>query len=154
MSFLSGSVVNNSAANTGDIVPSLCWEDPLRKELETHSSILAWKIPWREEPVRLQAIRPAKSWTWLKWLSTWLLITHAGAWTFISPRSTVGISKINPSPRPASKTKQHYVHARDLLDYCKNPFILSLYFPTPSHFPHEIQGDFISTHIRSHSFLF
>ena len=41
MSFLSGSVVKNSAANTGDMVPSLCWEDPLRKELETHSSILA-----------------------------------------------------------------------------------------------------------------
>lgn len=37
----------------------------------------------------------------------------------------VGISKINPSPRPDSKTKEHYVHARDLLDYCKN-----LLFPT------------------------
>ena len=28
----------------------LCWEDSLEKEMETHSSILAWKIPWTEEP--------------------------------------------------------------------------------------------------------
>ena len=30
--------------------PSLGWEDPLEKEMATHSSILAWKIPWLEEP--------------------------------------------------------------------------------------------------------
>ena len=28
----------------------LCWEDPLEKEIATHSSILAWRIPWTEEP--------------------------------------------------------------------------------------------------------
>ena len=37
-------------------VPSLGWEDPLEKEMATHSSVLAWKIPWREEPGRLQFI--------------------------------------------------------------------------------------------------
>ena len=37
-------------------VPSLCWEDPLAKEIATHSSTLAWKIPWMEEPDRLQSI--------------------------------------------------------------------------------------------------
>ena len=37
-------------------VPSLGWEDPLEKEMATHSSILAWRIPWREEPGRLQSI--------------------------------------------------------------------------------------------------
>ena len=31
-------------------VRSLDWEDPLEKEMATHSSILAWKIPWTEEP--------------------------------------------------------------------------------------------------------
>ena len=31
-------------------VRSLSWEDPLEKEMATHSSILAWKIPWTEEP--------------------------------------------------------------------------------------------------------
>ena len=30
-------------------VPSLVWEDPLEKEMATHSSILAWRIPWTEE---------------------------------------------------------------------------------------------------------
>ena len=33
---------------------SLSWEDPLEKEMATHSSTLAWKIPWTEEPCRLQ----------------------------------------------------------------------------------------------------
>ena len=33
---------------------SLSWEDLLEKEMATHSSILAWKIPWTEEPGRLQ----------------------------------------------------------------------------------------------------
>ena len=32
---------------------SLGWEDPLEKEMATHSSILAWRIPWTEEPGRL-----------------------------------------------------------------------------------------------------
>ena len=36
-------------------VQSLHWEDPLEKEMATHSSIPAWKIPGREEPVRLQS---------------------------------------------------------------------------------------------------
>ena len=38
-------------------VQSLGWEDPLEKEMATHSSILAWKIPWMEEPGRLQSIQ-------------------------------------------------------------------------------------------------
>ena len=38
-------------------VQSLGWEDPLEKEMATHSSILAWKIPWTEEPGGLQSIR-------------------------------------------------------------------------------------------------
>ena len=36
-------------------VQSLVWEDPLEKEMVTHSSILAWRIPWTEEPGRLQS---------------------------------------------------------------------------------------------------
>jgi len=35
---------------------SLSWEDPLEKEMATHSSILAWKIPWTEEPGRPQSM--------------------------------------------------------------------------------------------------
>ena len=37
-------------------VRSLGLEDPLEKEMATHSSILAWKIPWMEEPGRLQSM--------------------------------------------------------------------------------------------------
>ena len=37
-------------------VRSLGWEDPLEKEMATHSSTLAWKIPWTEEPGRLQSM--------------------------------------------------------------------------------------------------
>ena len=37
-------------------VRSLAWEDPLEKEMATHSSTLAWKIPWTEEPCRLQSM--------------------------------------------------------------------------------------------------
>ena len=37
-------------------VKSLGWEDPLEKEMATHSSILAWKIPWMEKPGRLQSM--------------------------------------------------------------------------------------------------
>ena len=35
---------------------SLSWEDPLEKEMAIHSSTLAWKIPWTEEPGRLQSM--------------------------------------------------------------------------------------------------
>ena len=37
-------------------VPSLGQEDPLEKEMEIHSSTIAWKIPWTEEPGRLQSM--------------------------------------------------------------------------------------------------
>ena len=37
-------------------VQSPGWEDPLEKEMATHSSTLAWKIPWMEEPGRLQSM--------------------------------------------------------------------------------------------------
>ena len=51
------------------LVWSLGWEDPLEKEMATHSSTLAWKIPWAEEPGRLQFMG-SQSWTRLKRLSS------------------------------------------------------------------------------------
>ena len=38
------------------LVQSLGWEDLLKKGMATHSSILAWRIPWTEEPGRLQSM--------------------------------------------------------------------------------------------------
>ena len=37
-------------------VQPLGWEDPIEKRMATHSSILAWRIPWTEEPGRLQSM--------------------------------------------------------------------------------------------------
>ena len=48
--FSDGSEVKASARNAGD----LGGEDPLEKKMATHSSILAWRIPWTEEPGGLQ----------------------------------------------------------------------------------------------------
>ena len=47
-------------------VPSLSWEDPLDEEMATHSSILAWRIPWMEESGGLQSMESQKSRTQLK----------------------------------------------------------------------------------------
>ena len=47
---------SESTCNAGDPGPSLGWEDPLEKDMATHSSILAWRIPWTEEPGRLQSL--------------------------------------------------------------------------------------------------
>ena len=49
-------VVKNPPAEAGDIGPLLGSEDPLEEGMGTHSSSLAWKIPWTEEPGRLQSI--------------------------------------------------------------------------------------------------
>ena len=48
-------MVKNSPANAGDtdLIPGL--EDPLEKEMASHSSILTWRIPWTEKPGGLQS---------------------------------------------------------------------------------------------------
>ena len=43
-------MVKNLPAVQDTQIRSLDWEDPLEKRMDTHSSILAWKIPWTEEP--------------------------------------------------------------------------------------------------------
>ena len=52
----SGCSVKNLPAMQEIQVRSLRWEDPLEKEMATHSSILAWRIPWTEEPCGLQSM--------------------------------------------------------------------------------------------------
>ena len=47
--------VKNLLAVLETWVQSLGWEDPLEKRIATHSSILAWRIPWAEEPGGLQS---------------------------------------------------------------------------------------------------
>ena len=74
-------VVKNLPANAGETqgtqVPFLRWEDPLEKEMATQPKILAWKIPWTEEPGGLQSMGFQKSQTRLS--------AHTHAWC-ISPQ--------------------------------------------------------------------
>ena len=49
-------MVKNLPAMQETWVQSLGWKDPLEKEMAIHSNILAWKIPWKEEPDRLQSM--------------------------------------------------------------------------------------------------
>ena len=49
-------MVKNLAAMQETQVQPPGWEDPLEKEMATHSSILAWRIPWTEEPGGLQSM--------------------------------------------------------------------------------------------------
>ena len=63
-------MVKSLLANSGDLVSSLGQEVPMEKKMATHSSILAWKIPWTEEPGGLQSmglkvLGVTKSWTQL-----------------------------------------------------------------------------------------
>ena len=53
-------MVTNLPAMQEARVQSLGWEDLLEKEIATHSPILAWKIPWREEPGGLQSMGSQK----------------------------------------------------------------------------------------------
>ena len=62
-SLVRASLVTQSVKKTQ--VRSLGWEDPLEEEMATHSSILAWEIPWTEEPGGLQSRGSQMDWTQL-----------------------------------------------------------------------------------------
>ena len=55
-------LVKNPPAMQETWVQSLGWEDPLEEGMATYSSILAWRIPWTEEPGGLQSMESKKSW--------------------------------------------------------------------------------------------
>ena len=84
----------DSPCQCGRWLWSLGWEVPLEKEMATHSSILAWEIPWTEEHGGLQS-SVAKSHTWLKWLS---MHTHTHTHTYIHKHTfsqpNIGLAKI------------------------------------------------------------
>ena len=70
------------ACNVGKLmkIQSLGWEDPLEKEMTTHSSILAWEIPWMEEPWRLRSL--------------WLLVLHYMQLNLIPFEQPEGVNRI------------------------------------------------------------
>ena len=59
LGFPGGSDGKEPAYNAGDLgsIPGLDWEDPLEKEMASHSSTFTQRIPWTEEPGRLQFMR-------------------------------------------------------------------------------------------------
>ena len=61
MASLTAQSVKNLPAVHETWVEFLGWEDPLEKEMATHSSILAWRIPWTEEPGGLQSMGSQES---------------------------------------------------------------------------------------------
>ena len=69
------------ACNAGDLDSVLVWEDPLKKEMANHSSILAWRIPQTEEPGRLQSMRlqtAGKNWATFTFMyvnKTWVYVS-------------------------------------------------------------------------------
>ena len=69
-------MVKNPPAMQEIRVQSLSWEDALEKGMATHSSILAWRIPWREEPGGLQSIR------WWRAGHAWVTHTHTHTHTY------------------------------------------------------------------------
>ena len=80
--FPCSSVGKESACNSGHLGSILGWEDPLEKEMATHSSVLAWRIPWTEEPGRLQSTG-LQELGMTEWLST-----HRG-WSVFSAKGLI-----------------------------------------------------------------
>ena len=73
-SYLSDKTVKNVPAMQETPARSLGWEDPLEKDMATHSSILPWRIPWTQELGKLQSMGSQKVGTWL---SDWHFHFHS-----------------------------------------------------------------------------
>ena len=89
--FLSGSAVKDLHAMQEPQemwVQPLCQEDPLEKGMATHSSILAWRIPWTEEPGRLQSMGSR-----LKRLSTHAHLLNLCCWWCLQFEGSLNITK-------------------------------------------------------------
>ena len=79
---------------------SLGWEDPLEKEMETHSSILAWRIPWTEEPGGLQSTGSQRvGHDWVTSLHTYnYSIRFCKAFLFLAQNDFSGLPCWVPTP--------------------------------------------------------
>ena len=99
--FPGGSEGKASACLQETRVQPLDWEDPLEKEMATHSSTLAWKIPWLEEPGRLQSMgsqRVGHNWA-----------TSLTAWKNLDKGSLPGRELL---PERTSYIRKIYLHGR------------------------------------------
>ena len=100
-------MVKNLPAMQETQVWSLAWEDPLEKGMVTHSSILAWRIPWAEKPgglqfIRLQRIRPDWATNTHKLFISWIQSLSC-VWLFATPQHT-RLPYPSPTPRACSRS--------------------------------------------------
>ena len=94
--------VKRPPCNVEDRVQSLGWEDPLEKKMATHSSTLAWKIPWMEGPGKLQSTGSQR--VWHNWATSLSLFFNNSAdrkywkkWDIKHKLSLTGPSTMSPS---------------------------------------------------------
>ena len=117
--FPGGSVVKNLPAVQENWVQFLGWEDPLGKGMVTHSSILAWIIPWTEEPGGLQSIRSDQSFSRVRLFATPWITARQTSLSITNSQSSLKLMSIefgdaiqpshplsSPSP-PAPNPSQH-----------------------------------------------
>ena len=107
--FFNDVVVKNLPEMQEMHVRSLGWEDPLKEEAATHSSVLAWKVPWREEPGG-----PSPK-MWLRDRYNWVLLmiyneTHPFRWIVLMHFHRC----IQPSNWHHSKDTEHLDHPQKL----------------------------------------
>ena len=90
-------------------VRSLGWEDPLEKEMATYSSILAWKIPWTEEPDRLQSMRSQRvAQDWATSLS-FTFYENLVPWPGVEPRPQQWKPQVLTARLPEISPKQTFL---------------------------------------------
>ena len=113
-------------------VRSLCQKDLLEEGMAVHSSILAWRIPWREEPGGLRSIRSQRighDWTHIHTLSLlltmWWLVSETEAlsqlsgfaWVVFYTFHAFTTSPLRESPPcPSRSNVKHYFHSKDFTD--------------------------------------
>ena len=104
-------------------------ENPLKGSMSTHSSILAWRIPWTEEPGGLIVHRVAKSWT-LKWLSMHTCTLHSRVSEFLSIRELSVYTRMKSSLDHKSSGLETNPHTQQNASsneaFIYSPIILSL----------------------------
>ena len=111
-------VVKNLSAMQETQFRSLGWEDPLEKRMAIHSNILAWRIPWTEEPGRLLSTgsqRVGHDWvtnTHTQWWGHHATICRGFTWSHGSAIQNMMLFKRNhPFHLSTSKTRMKLVHA-------------------------------------------
>ena len=132
-------------------VQSLDRADPLEKEMATHSSILAWKIPWTEEPGRLQSMGPQRvrhNWATSLTHKNWqlhtlgLLFSHSVMSDTFRPHELQHARLPYPSPSPGACSNLHplsrWCHPTKYLILCLPFLFLPSIFPSIRVFSNEL----------------